>query len=122
MRVSELNFEDLNVPIKPWSERKVKFYRETFELQVWCGNGSYWIDLELANSPGGVLDILTQLFKKDWVGPDLFYEIFEGINDAFREVFGGGMQGLLCPSGSNQRVNWQTGRKVPEKGKKRRYR
>jgi putative alpha-1,2-mannosidase len=90
----------------------VRFNREMLTIEVDQGRGGafYEIDLERCNTPAQMLDWIYQLHGKAWVTATIMYEILGAFERACREVFGTSVQGLFCPGGTNQRVDWKAGR------------
>lgn len=105
-----ISWDEIMASREPRKEQFVHFNRKELQLEIRYGKHFYWIDLDRASTPGEVLDWLAQIFNKTWVEPDLFYEVFDALNDACREVFGTGIQGCLCPMGGSQGVDWARGR------------
>lgn len=80
--------------------------QRTLDIHV-DGRQVYRIDLDRCTSPAQILDWLMQVHHKRWCTPELFWKIVRRLDYAAQEVFGQGIQGVFCPSGSPQTANWK---------------
>ncbi len=67
----------------------------------------YEIDLEKCNDSAETLDYILQLMGKGWATPQLIFDVLREIERACEVVFGFGAQGVFCPFGNNQQVDWK---------------
>ena len=90
----------------------VRFDQRNLVLKVRQDKRSYEIDLERCNDPAQILDWIYQLNGKSWMTNDLMGQVVESLNEACREVFGDGIQGIFCPFGASRTANWRKFKKT----------
>ncbi|MGO9370851.1 MAG: hypothetical protein ACLQBD_01985 [Syntrophobacteraceae bacterium] len=111
MRMTPQQLRELRAKERPCPD--VKFDRRNLELKVHHGKACYEIDLERCNDPAQILDFIFQINAKTWATSDLIGQIVEALNEACREVFGDGIQGIFCPWGESRQANWRRNEKSP---------
>lgn len=84
---------------------------ETLEIKVNTGLGGVWypVDLERCNSSEEMLDWIWQLYSKSWMTPALMAEVLTVFEHACYCRFGMNPQGVFCPFGVGNKVDWKRG-------------
>lgn len=74
----------------------------------------YAIDLRECNTPAQVMDWLFQVYNKHW-GPEVISDVFRVFEEASELFFRSSIQGVLCPGGDAETVEWNFDRAVAER-------
>lgn len=100
-------------PRKPTNTAGVtfRFNRKALSLEMLDKYGScyYDIDLECCTDSAGLLDYILQIALKShpMFAPAVVGDLICALEDAAFENFGTNLQGLYCPFGKSQKVDWR---------------
>jgi hypothetical protein len=98
----------------------VRFNPKTVAVEIQANfNYVYEIDLEeRCSNAEKLLDTLLQVEKKTWCTPEMFRDVIKCFRDTAWLLFGETLQGLICPWGKSQFVDWKkatrSGKRFPE--------
>lgn len=67
----------------------------------------YPIDLERCKTSAQFLDWILQIHSKNWCDAELLKALLDCFETTCESVFGQTLQGVFCPFGQNQIVNWR---------------
>lgn len=68
---------------------------------------SYQVDLEECVDSAELLDFIFQVNDKTWFTSEMTYELLWSLEFACHKVFNNNLQGVYCPCGRGNKVNWK---------------
>jgi len=88
-------------------EERVKYEGDCLVLYDVDGREIYWIDLNRCKDSAELLDWIFQINLKTWATPGMMKALLNSIEDACLRRFNNNAQGVYCPGGRGQSVNWR---------------
>jgi hypothetical protein len=97
------------VPAKRSEPKYGKAYFQKDRLTIHVDTGghrSYPVDLKTCTNSAEMLDWILQIAGKGGCTPEMLYDLVKCIEQACFDVHGKSAQGVFCPFGKDQTVQW----------------
>lgn len=90
-----------------YTHDSIKVNKNKYQMLLLPKSHKYPIDLTYENTTAKLLDTLLHVNRKPWATPELMKALLDAVEDACRDNFNNGAQGVYCPFGRYMHINWK---------------